>query len=456
MTQPPLQEGLLSKVPPNSLDAEQSLLSACIISPESLIEAIEILQPSHFYKNAHQKIFQAMTDLHAKNEPVDLVTLSNRLKQKYQLDEIGGATYLASLVDEVPIALNVPNYANIIRDKAVLRLTIQKSSNIISKCYEDSDDASAIVDTAQKEILSIEVEDPDDKTYSTMGEIAENVFDVLDERSKNPGQITGIPTGFMQLDMLTWGLQPSDLVVIAARPSMGKTAIALNIARHAAVERNMPVAIFSMEMSEQQLAFRVLSNEAKINSQKFKSGMFSPEEWQRLTNAASKISDAPIYIDDSSGLHINQVLRRSRRLWKKHGIKMVIVDYIQLMKGDKDNGSRDREIASITGGLKGLAKELNIPVVGLSQLNRDLEKRSNKRPQMADLRESGSIENDADVIAFIYRDEVYNKDEDNPEKGMAEIIIAKQRNGPIGTIKLSFVDRYASFYPLDNLHEGRQ
>jgi replicative DNA helicase len=852
----PISDLSLHKIMPQSLEAEESILSACIISPESLSEVVGILQPTHFYRSSHQKIFQAMTDLFAKGEPVDLVTLANKLKQKNELALIGGASCLAKLVDTVPVAVNAVHYANIIRDKAALRLTIQKSQTIIKSCLEDSDDdVSSIIDTAQKEILSIEIENPDDKNYEPMAEIAAKGFDVLDERSKNPGKITGVPTGFTQLDMLTWGLQPSDLIVVAARPSMGKclgkgtkvvmysgelkkvekikpgdflmgidskpkkvlsttygkemmywikqlrginyrvngshvlslkrsknennkkhgeiknisvnnilneksrtflnrwkgykvgveytekkvplepyfmglwlgdgtsknssitnpdieiinylnryakrrdeivtivknnktnchsycitnglrnrggcrgeashntkltdkdvieikkliesgemqkniakkynvngatisnikcgrtwkdnnikkavqtelrelgvinnkhipniylinsrkvrlellaglidsdgylgkdgrpyeitmknkllmeqikhlcdslglstggglkekiatcqggfkglvykitfngdltkcpiklqrkrqkepfkisydytitgisieqdkvddyygfelegdglflledmtvthnSGLACNIARHVAIENNIPVAIFSLEMSKQQLLFRFLSDLAKVNGQKFKSGMFSRDEWRQLSDAGGKIADAPIYIDDEGGLHINQVLRRSRRMWKELGIGLIIVDYLQLMQGDKTE-TRDREIASITSSLKGLAKELNIPVIALSQLNRDLEKRSNKRPQMSDLRESGSIENDADIVSFIYRDEVYNKDENNPNKGIAEIIISKHRNGPIGTIKLSFVDRYASFYNLDSFQDA--
>ena len=435
------------------MDAEQSLLSACIISSESLLEAIEILRPDHFYRTSHQKIFQAMICLHNKNEPVDLVTLANKLNQKNQLAEIGGATYLANLVDNIPLATNILHHANIIRDKAVLRLAIQKSQNIIKSCYEDSGDVTKTIDTAQREILSIEIEDPDDKNYSTMSEIAEEGFDILDERSRNSGKITGISTGFTQLDVLTWGLQPSDLILIAGRPSMGKSALAINLASHAAIEENIPVAIFSLEMSKQQLLFRMLSDKAKINGQKFRSGMFSRAEWGQLNASAGRIADAPIYIDDSSSLHIDQVLRRSRRIWKKHGIKLIVIDYLQLMQGDK-TASREREIASISGGLKGLAKELNIPVIALSQLNRGLENRNNKRPMLSDLKDSGTLEADADVVAFIYRDEMYNKDENNPEKGVAEIIVAKQRNGPTGTTTLAFVGRYTSFYNLDSFQDG--
>jgi len=454
----------LYKIMPQNLEAEESILSSCIISPESLAEVVGILQPIHFYRSSHQKIFQAMTDLFAKGEPVDLVTLANKLKQKDELAVIGGASCLAKLVDTVPIAINAAHYANIIRGKAALRLTIQKSQNIIKSCLEDSDDdVSSIIDTAQREILSIEIENPDDKSYETMADIAEKGFDVLDVRSQNPGKITGVPTGFTQLDMLTWGLQPSDLIIIAARPSAGKSGLACNIARHVAIENNIPVAIFSLEMSKQQLLFRFLSDLAKVNGQKFRSGMFSRDDWSQLSSAGGKIADAPIYIDDEGGLHINQVLRRARRMWKKHGIGLIIIDYLQLMQGDKSE-TRDREIANITGGLKGLAKELNIPVVALSQLNRALEIRANKRPQMSDLRESGSIENDADIITFIYREEIYvtkkyNDDGSKTEafekcEGIAEIIVAKQRNGPVGTVKLAFVDRYASFYNLDKSQDA--
>ena len=378
----------LYKVPPNNLEAEEAVLSACIMSAESLLEAIEILKPDHFYRSANKYIFQAMVDLYKNGQPVDLVMLANELKQKKQLDTIGGATYLSKLVDEIPMAVNVPHYATIIREKAILRIAIQKCNTIATDCFNDSMSATNIIDNAQKEILSIEVENSDDNSYSSMAQIAEKGIDVLDERSKHPGTINGLPTGFKDIDNLTWGLQKSDLIIIAARPSMGKSALALNIARHIAIDKAepVPVAIFSLEMSKEQLLFRLMSDMAKINSQQFRSGYFSPSDWSNMVSATDKITNAPIFIDDNGGLSIDKVQRRSRKMFKKHGLGLIIVDYLQLMEGNQ-TGSRDREVASITGGLKAIAKELNIPVVALSQLNRSLETRSNKRPQLSDLRE---------------------------------------------------------------------
>lgn len=437
----------LYKLPPQSIDAEESLLSACLIDPESLTDAIEILKPDCFYRSAHQKIFKAMMDLYAKKEPVDLVTLSNALKQTDELPEIGGATYLAKLVEEIPMAVNVKHYANIIRGKATLRQAIEKCNKITEQCFQDSADVVKIIDNAQKEILSIEVEDPNNKTYSTMPELLERGMDLLEERSKNPGKITGLCTGFSRFDFLTWGLQPSDLVLIAARPSAGKTSLALNIARNA-VSENISTAIFSLEMSKQQLLYRLMSDMAKVNGQKFKSGLLENNDWTAITNSASIINDFPLFIDDSGGLSIKQIQRRVRNIYKKHGLGLVVIDYLQLVSGE--GKTRDREISDISQGLKNIAKELNIPVIALSQLNRNLEQRSNKRPVLADLRDSGTLEQDADIIVFIYRDEMYDKDENNPNKGIAEINIAKQRNGPVGTIKLAYVNKYTSFYQLES------
>jgi replicative DNA helicase len=306
----------LYKLPPQSIEAEESLLSACIIDPESLISAIEILQPEYFYRNTHQKIFKAIKSLYTKKEPVTLVTLTNILKQTDELSEVGGATYLAKLVGEIPMAVNVKHYANIIRGKAALRQTIEKCNKIIKQCFEDSTDVIQIIDNAQKEILSIEVEDPNSKKYSTMPEILEKGMEVLEERYKNPGKITGLRTGFSRFDFLTWGLQPSDLVLIAARPSTGKTAMALNIARNA-VSENIPTAIFSLEMSEQQLLFRLMSDMSKVNGQKFKSGLLKRDDWEAITNSAGAINGFPLYIDDSGGLSIKQIQRRIRNIYKK-------------------------------------------------------------------------------------------------------------------------------------------
>lgn len=433
------------KIPPQAIEIEESILVACILYKESLTEAAEGLRPEYFYKSAHQKIFTAMIELYNKKEPVELPILVNTLKKKGWLEEIGGATYLVNLIDNVPLATNILSSINIIREKAALRQTIEKCNNIVMECFEDSNEAIKIIDNAQKEILSVEIEDPNGKTYSTMPEIIEEGIDLLEERSDSKGKITGVSTGFDRLDYLIWGLQPSDLTLIAARPSAGKTAFALNIARNAVFE-NIPVAIFSLEMSKQQLLFRLFSDQAKINSQKFKSGMFTHDEWANLTDAAGVINDLPMFIDDSAGLHIQQIQRRARKMYKKHKIGLIVVDYIQLVIGEGKN--RDREISSISMGLKNLAKELNIPVIALSQLSRKLEERNNKRPRLSDLRDSGTLEQDADIVMFIYRDEMYNDNENNPYRGKAEIIVAKQRNGPVGKIELAFVDKYTSFYPL--------
>lgn len=437
----------LYKTQPSNIEAEESLLSACLIDSESLTTAIEILQPDYFYRTAHQKIFKAIKSLYKKKEPIDIVILANFLKKTGDLPKVGGVTYLAKLVEEIPMAVNAKQYANIVRDKAVLRQAIGKCNKIIEQCFNSQTDAIEIIDNAQKEILSIEVEDTNNKTYSTMPEILEKEIEVLEERSKNKGKITGLCTGFSQLDFLTWGLQPSDLVLIAADTSAGKSSMALNIARNA-IEKGVPTAIFSLEMSKQQLLFRLMSDMSKINGQKFKSGELSVKDWSAVSNAAGAINDFPLFIDDSGGITIKQIQRRARHMYKEHGLGLIIVDHIQLVTGEGQ--TRDREISSISQGLKNIAKELNIPVIALSQLNRNLAQRTNKRPVLVDLRDSGTLGQDADTVVFIYRDEMYDKSDNNPNKGIAEITIAKQRNGPTGTIKLAYVGKYTSFYPLAN------
>lgn len=453
MTSPPPRisgDPSLHHIPPQSLEAEESILSACLLSPESCEEIIDLLRPDNFYRSAHIKIFTAIIELHNKKQPVDLVTLTNRLRENGHLEEIGGAAFLASLVDEIPMAVNVVHYAEIIRDKAAKRLAIQYCNEITQNCFSDNMPAAEIIDTAQNKILSIDAINPDKVTYRSMEDILMDGIDTLDDRFLHKGQLTGVPTGFSAIDELTWGLQPTDLIIIAARPSVGKSSLALNIARHASIdciEKPFPVGIFSMEMSEQQLLFKFMADLAKINTQKFKSGLFSRQEWQKLTDAAGRMSDAPIHIDDNPGLTIFDVRRRARQMKKKEDIKLLIIDYIQLMSGSGKE-SRNMEINEISTGLKNLAKELEIPVIALSQLNRKVEDRNDKRPRLSDLRDSGSIEQDSDVIMFIYRDEVYNKDENNPEKGMAEIIISKNRTGPTGFAKLAFINKFASFYEL--------
>lgn len=434
----------LTHLPPQNTEAEASILSAILIDNSTLLDVLELLSPEDFYKSTHKYIFAGMSELFAKNEPVDLVTLTNLLREQKQLEKIGGATYLASLVDSVPLAVNAQHYARIVRDKAALRLLIKKSNDITKKCFEDGGDVDGVIDFAESAIFEISGEKNKQAFYS-LGQIIETNIDALEERQGNKSLLTGVPTGFTQFDNLTSGCQNSDLIIVAARPSMGKTALALNIARNAAVDANIPVGIFSLEMSKEQLSMRMLCAEARIDSSRLRGGFFTREDWVQLTDAASILSEAPIYIDDSPDITAMSIRAKSRRLKLDKNIGMIFIDYLQLMRGPRTAERRDLEISEISRSLKALAKEINIPVIALSQLNRKLEERSDKRPQLSDLRESGALEQDADVVAFIYRDEIYNRDENNPQKGKAEIIIAKQRNGPVGVVQLTFIDTYTRF-----------
>ncbi len=432
------------QVPPQNLDAEDAILSAVLVDNDILLDAVEILSPEDFYKSAHQKIFGAMLELFSRNEPVDLVTLANLLRQQGQLESVGGASYLAQLVEAVPMAVNARHYAKIVHEKACLRRLIERSNRIIQRCYQDSGSMEDILDWAESAIFEIS-QNKIRPAFYPLGKIIENNIDTLEERQGNKALITGVPTGFSVLDQLTAGLQSSDLIILAARPSMGKTALALNIARNAAVEENIPTAVFSLEMAKEQLSMRLLCAEARIDSSRLRSGFFSREDWVRLTDAAGVLSEAPIFIDDSPDISANTIRAKARRLKMDKGLGLVFIDYLQLMRGRASLERRDLEISEISRSLKALAKELDLPVVALSQLNRKLEERSDKRPQLSDLRESGALEQDADVVAFIYRDEIYNKDPNNPNRGRAELIVAKQRNGPVGVVPLTFLNAYTRF-----------
>jgi len=434
----------LYHIPPQSLEAEESILSAILIDNDTLIEVLEILSPEDFYRSAHQKIFAAIAELFARNEPADLVTLTNILREQDRLEEIGGATYLANLVDTVPLAVNAQHYAKIVHDKACLRRLIEKSNAIARQCFEDRGNVDNVIDFAESSIFEIS-ENKIRPSFYPIGKIIESNIDALEERQGNRSLVTGVATGFTKIDELTAGFQKSDLIILAGRPGMGKTALALNIAKNAAVDANIPVAIFSLEMSKEQLCMRMLSSEARIDSSRLRSGFISQDDWIKITDAAGVLTHAPIFIDDSPNITAFEIRTKSRRLKMENDVGLVIIDYIQLMRGPVSAERRDLEISEISRSLKALAKELDIPVVALSQLNRKLEERSDKRPQLADLRESGALEQDADIVAFIYRDELYNKDENNPNKGKAEIILAKQRNGPTGFAILTFLDTYTRF-----------
>ena len=437
----------LYKLPPQNLEAEQSILGSILLENSTLNAVQEILKKEDFYSEAHRKIFGAIEELADRNEPVDLITLSNVLQAKNSLDAVGGVAYLASLVDNVPSAANAANYSRIVKEKAVLRGLIASATEIINSCYETGSDVDDVLDKAEHSIFEIS-ENKIRTSFHPMKEIVKESFKAIEDLFTRKELITGVPTGFYKIDDMTSGLQSSDLIIIAGRPSMGKTAFALNIAQYAALESQTPVAIFSLEMSKEQLAFRMLASEAKVDSQRMRKGFLGETDWPKLTTAAGRLSEAPLFIDDTPAITVLEMKAKSRRLKADTGLGLIIVDYIQLMRAGSNTTSREQEISEISRSLKALAKELRVPVIALSQLNRRVEERPNRRPQMADLRESGAIEQDADVIAFIYRDEVYNKSEDNPDKGTAEIIIGKQRNGPTGTVKLAFLDKFTTFENL--------
>jgi replicative DNA helicase len=437
----------LDKLPPQNLEAEQSILGAILIDNDALPRVLEIIDPEDFYKLSHRKIFSAMTDLFDKNEPIDLITLPDHLRRINDLEAVGGLSYLSSLVAMTPTAANVRYHSHIVREKALLRGLLRSASDIAGKIYEDNLDAEDLVDYAEKSIFDIS-----DKrikvSFVSLKQVIKDSFEMIEHLYDKKETITGVPSGFKDLDEYTTGFQKGDLIVIGGRPSMGKTAFALNVAQHVGLEMREPVAIFSLEMAKEQLAFRLLCAEAMVNSNSIRKGFIKKEDWHRLTSAASKLTDAPIFIDDSSGVTALELRAKARRLKMEHGLSLIIVDYLQLMKGKGSFERREQEISDISRSLKGLAKELSVPVIAVSQLNRSVEMRKPPKPMLADLRESGAIEQDADVILFLYRDEIYNKD--NPaNKGLAEVDIAKQRNGPAGvTVKLSFLSKCTRFMNL--------
>lgn len=437
----------LHKVPPQNLEAEQSILGGILLDNQALNAALEVLTQTDFYSDAHRKIFASIVDLSNRNEPADLITLSNILKDQKKLDQVGGISYLASLVDNVGSAANIAYYAKIVKEKSIMRRMIEAATEILNNSYDVGMDVDQMLDQAEHAIFEIS-ENKIRPSFSPMREILKSSFQTIERLYANKELITGVATGFDNLDDITSGLQKSDLIIVAGRPSMGKTAFALNIAQNAALQTGVPVAIFSLEMAKEQLVMRMLAAEARVDSQRLRKGFLGETDWPKLTGAAGRLSDAPIYIDDTPAITVIEMKAKARRLMAENGLGLIVIDYLQLMRGSAYKDSREQEISEISRSLKALAKELSVPVIALSQLNRKVEDRTNRRPMMADLRESGAIEQDADVIAFIYRDEVYNKSEDNPEKGIAEIIIGKQRNGPTGIVKLAFQEKYTRFENL--------
>jgi replicative DNA helicase len=433
------------KLPPQNIEAEQSILGGILIENNALNTVAEFLEDGDFYREAHQKIFNCMIALSEKNEPLDLITLTNELKKKKELDEIGGASYLASLVESVPTAANIAYYAKIVKEKSILRKLISTATEIVTQSYQEGKDLEDFLDEAEQAIFRIS-ENQVRPAFYPIKEIVKESFKVIERLYEKKELITGVPSGFKDLDRRTAGFQNADLIIVAGRPSMGKTALCLNIAQHAAINAKVSTAIFSLEMSKEQLAIRMLCSEARVDSARLRSGFLSESDWPKLTMAAGALSDASIFIDDSAAISVLELRAKARRLKADRGLGLVIVDYLQLMRGRSGAERREQEISEISRSLKALAKELNIPVIAISQLSRKAEDRPGRRPQLSDLRESGAIEQDADVIIFIYRDEVYNPDSD--QKGIAEVIIGKQRNGPTGKVDLSFISEHTTFKDL--------
>jgi replicative DNA helicase len=445
-----------ARVPPQATDVEMAVLGALLVEKEAIPKVIEALDENAFYKPTHQKIFQAMVALFEKSEPVDVVTVVEELRRRGTLEEIGGAHYVAELTQKVTSAANVEYHARIVLEKALMRSLILTASDVAARAFSETEDALDLLDQAEAKIFEIS-ERRLKRTFTPIRKAITTAFGLLEGIHGKHGGVTGVPTGFVEMDNLTGGFQKSDLVIVAGRPSQGKTALALALARNAALhkEKRTAVGIFSLEMSEGQLVTRLLSSEARVNAHLLRTGRLPEDEWKNLSRVVGRLAEAKIFIDDTPALPILELRAKSRRLKMEHGIGLIIVDYLQLVQGPKNIESREREISLISRSLKALAKELDIPVIALSQLNRSLESRSDKRPVLSDLRESGAIEQDADVVMFVHRPETYGiqemKDEDGnilPTEGMAEIMVSKQRNGPTGFLRLAFKKEYAGFERL--------
>ena len=437
---------IVAKVPPHSLEAEQALLGAVLFRSAVMAEIVDMVGPGDFYAPAHQLIFSAFVDLYRKNHPVDLVTVMEALRTRGELEKAGGAGYLADLSSAMLTAANVENYAQLVRDRSLQRGLIDACADIMGKAYT-APDVAELLDESEAGVLAIAGR-AGDKLFATSGELVNQALDQLTARLGQGDALTGVSTGYRKLDELTAGFQPSDLIIVAARPSVGKTALALNFCLKAALESGVPVAVFSLEMSAAQIITRMMAIEARVPLAKLRRYDLDDDDWQRLQERLDGLAAAPLYIDDSAALTTLELRARARRLHAQKGVGLVVVDYLQLMRSARRTESRELEISDISRSLKALAKELDIPVIALAQLNRKVEERADKRPMLSDLRESGAIEQDADVIMFIYRDAVYDKREDNPRKCEAEVIIGKQRNGPTGTCGLAYVSEYTSFEEL--------
>ncbi|WP_223702761.1 replicative DNA helicase [Sutcliffiella deserti] len=436
------------RIPPQNIDAEQAVLGAIFLEPSALTMAAELVLPDDFYRASHQKIFDCMLTLSDRGEPVDLVTVTSELANQKVLEEVGGVSYLSDLAGSVPTAANIEYYAKIVEEKSILRRLIRTATSIAQDGYSREDEVAGLLNEAEKQILEVS-QRKNSGVFQNIKDVLVKTYDNIETLHNRKGEVTGIETGFTELDRMTAGFQRNDLIIIAARPSVGKTAFALNIAQNVATKSSENVAIFSLEMGAEQLVMRMLCAEGNINAQNLRTGQLTADDWSKLTMAMGSLSNAGIYIDDTPGIRVSDIRSKCRRLKQESGIGMILIDYLQLIAGSGRGGgeNRQQEVSEISRSLKALARELEVPVIALSQLSRGVESRQDKRPMMSDIRESGSIEQDADIVGFLYRDDYYDKESEN--KNIIEIILAKQRNGPVGTVSLAFVKEYNKFVNLE-------
>ena len=437
------------RVLPHNLQAEQRVLGCMLIDKTSIAQATEVLRGDDFYRESHKIIFNAIVELYSKDIPVDMVTLIEHLQSTDKLQAVGGMTYIGELSSSVESTINLNSYVKIVEEKAILRRLIKASADIMEECYTKQDDVPKVLDSAEKRIFDI-AEKRTNSDFEPISVVLERGFEQIEKMFNQKGETTGVPTGFPELDAQTSGLQPGDMILVAARPSMGKTTFAMNIAQYAAIREGKSVVIFSLEMSKEQLANKILCAEANIDMLKLRTGNLEDSDWERIERASGPIAASKIFIDDTPGVSIMEMRSKCRRLKIEHGIDLIVIDYLQLMTGSSHSESRQQEVSEISRSIKALAKEMHCPIIALSQLSRAPEQRADHRPMLSDLRESGSIEQDADLVMFLYRDEYYNKESE--EKNVAECIIAKQRNGPVGTVKLAWLGQYSKFGRLDIIH----
>ena len=446
-----MSELFADRLPPQNIEAEQAVLGAIFLEPSSLTLASEILIPEDFYRAAHQKIFNCMLALSDKGKAVDLVTVTEELSAAKLIEDIGGVSYLSELAGAVPTAANMEYYAKIVEEKSLLRRLIRTATTIAQEGYSREDEVEVVLGEAEKSILEV-AQRKNAGAFHNIKDVLVRTYDNIEIMHNRKGDITGIPTGFSELDKMTAGFQRNDLIIVGARPSVGKTAFALNIAQNVATKTEENVAIFSLEMGAEQLVMRMLCAEGNIDAQRLRTGSLTDDDWGKLTMAMGSLSNAGIFIDDTPGVRIQEIRSKCRRLKQEHGLGMILIDYLQLIVGSGRAGeNRQQEVSEISRSLKALARELQIPVIALSQLSRGVEQRQDKRPMMSDIRESGSIEQDADIVAFLYRDDYYDKESE--DKNIIEIIIAKQRNGPVGTVQLAFVKEYNKFVNLERRYD---